>query len=312
MPTVSSRHPLWDRETAPAPDDLGERVVEALDHRPEGWRATILVDVITGRPQAIARLATPSYWPFVTALGVVLVTVATIAKLFLLVPVGALISVAALIAWLWPNRKELDLMRISTLPEEIGLPIFTTGSKSLGWLGLLFLMAVLGWSFGTLLYTYFYLRLYSTEWPQGNLPLPELVRPALLYAAIPLAAGACGAAWYFFRWGMKLGCVRLLAVGCILMSLFLAFHAHQLSQAGFTPQTNAYGSIFFVLSWGVDVLVLIGLGLAGTALVRTWREDQHWRIFLTLHMQMTAHYGYFAAAVAVVVYGTLYLSPYAI
>ena len=27
----------------------GESVVEALDHRPEGWRATLLVDVITGR-----------------------------------------------------------------------------------------------------------------------------------------------------------------------------------------------------------------------------------------------------------------------
>ena len=113
--------------------------------------------------------------PFVAALGVVLVTVATIAKLFLLIPVGVLISVAALVVWLWPDRKELELMRTSTLPAETGLPIFTTGTQSLGWLGLLFLMAVLGWCVGTLLYTYFYLRLYSTEWPQGNLPMPEPV-----------------------------------------------------------------------------------------------------------------------------------------
>jgi cytochrome c oxidase subunit I+III len=312
IPVVSGRHPLWD-ETAAAPrDEALERTVEALDHRPAGWRATLLVDVITGEPQAIARLATPSYMPFVAALGVVLVTVATIAKSFLLIPVGVLISVAALIAWLWPSRKELELMRTSTLPEETGLPIFTTGSNSLGWLGMLFLLAVLGWCFGTLLYSYFYLRLYSAEWPQGGLPMPGLLLPGMLYAAIPLAAGAFGWAWYAFRRGNKRHCMFALAAGCAVMGLFLALHVVHLGRVGFTPQTNAYGSIVFVLSWAVDVLVLIGLGLAGTALARAWQEVEHWRLYLALHMQMTAHYGYFAAATAAVVYGTLYLSPYGI
>src|SRR5690606_19108040 len=150
----------WD-ETLSQLDHPWENVVQALDHRPESWRATLLVDVITGEPQAIARLATPSYMPFLTALGIVLVTVATIAKLFLLIPVGVLISLVALMTWHWPSRAELEQMRTSTLPEETGLPIFTTGSKSLGWLGLLLVTIVLGWCFGTLLYTYFYLRLYS-------------------------------------------------------------------------------------------------------------------------------------------------------
>lgn len=312
IPVVAGRHPLWD-ETATAPrDETAERAAEALDHRPTGWRATLLVDTITGQPQAIARLATPSYLPFVAALGVVLVTVATIAKLFLLVPVGVLVSGAALIAWLWPDRRELELMRTSTLPDETGLPIFTTGSKSLGWLGLVFLMAVLGWSFGTLLYSYFYLRLYSAEWPQGGLPLPGLLLSGGLFAIIGLAAGACGGAWYAFRRGHKRLCMIGLAAGSALLALFLLLHLYHLGQQGFTPQTNAYGSIFFVLSWAMDGLALIGLGLAGTALVRAWQEVGHWRLYLALHVQMTAHYGYFAAAVAVVVYATLYLSPYAI
>jgi cytochrome c oxidase subunit I+III len=310
LPTVSSRHPLWEKEAAPSPGDMEQRAVEALDHRPVGWRATLLVDVITGEPQAIARLATPSYLPFVTSLGIVLVTVATIAKLFLLIPVGVLISAAALVAWLWPSRKEQELMRRSTLPEETGLPIFTTGSQSLGWLGLLFLLLVLGWCFGTLFYTYYYLRLYSAQWPQGSLPLPELLRPALIYAAILAAAAGLAWAWYAFRQGDKLRCQLGLGAGCGLMALFLVLHLYHLSLAGFTPRTNAYGSIFFVLNWSVDVLVLVGLGLAGTALVRAWPKDRHWRLFLELHVQMAAHYCYFAAAVSVLVYGTLYLSPY--
>jgi cytochrome c oxidase subunit I+III len=310
IPTVSSRHPLWEDGPAPPADDFNRRVVEALDHRPEQWRATILVDVITGEPQAIARLATPSYMPFVAALGVVLVTVVTIAKLFLLIPVGFLVSAAALVAWLWPDRKELELMRTSTLPQETGLPIFTTGSKSLGWLGLLFAMLVLAWSFGTLLYSYFYLRLYSTEWPQQDLPLPELLLPGLTYALLPLAAGAFGGAWWTFRREQQRRCLLGLVAGNALLVLFLVLHAIHLGRMEFSPQTNAYGSIFFVLNWAMDLLVLIGLGVAGTALIRAWREDEHWQLFQALHVQMAAHYAYFAAAVAAAVYGAIYLSPH--
>jgi len=313
LPTVASRHPLWEDEAAPpARDERGERAVEAMDHRPVDWRATILVDVITGEPQAIARLATPSYLPFVTALGIVLVTVATIAKLFLLIPVGVVISVAALIAWLWPNRRELERMRTSTLPEETGLPIFTTGSRSLGWLGLLFLMGVIGWCFGTLLYTYFYLRLYSPAWPQGDLPLPHLLLPGINYVLIPLAAAAFGGAWFACRHGLRTICQFGLLAGCALLLLFLGLHCCHLASLEFTPQTNAYGSIFFVLSWAVVVLVLVGLGLGATALARLRREGAHWQLFLTLHVQMTAHYGYFAAVVAGVTYAVLHLSPYVI
>jgi cytochrome c oxidase subunit I+III len=311
MPVVSCRHPLWSDPVA-ARQGGAQRTVELLDHRPAGWRATLLVDVITGQPQAIARLATPSYMPFIAAVGVVLVTVATIAKLFLLVPVGALVSVAALMAWLWPNRRELERMRTSTLPRETGLPIFTTGSKSLGWLGMLFLMAVLGWSLGTLIYAYFHLRLFSAEWPQDGLPLPELLRPGMLHALIPLAAGACGGAWRALRSGNKLGCMLGWGAGCLLLLLFLGIHVSDFAHAEFSPQLNAYASIFFVLAWAVDMLALIGLGLAATALARAWRETEHWQLFLQLHAQMTAHYGYFAAAMAVVVYGVLHVSPHLI
>jgi len=312
IPTVASRHPLWEAGTTSAADDDAVRIVKLMDHRPVGWRATILVDVITGKPQAIARLATPSYMPLVAALGVVLATVATIAKVFSLVAVGMLITIAALIVWLWPNRKELELMRTSTLPEETKLPIFTTGSRSLGWLGLLFLMAVLGWCFGTLLYTYFYLRLYSVEWPQGNLPSPELVRSGFVHAAVPLAAGALGAAWLALRRGRKGLCLIGLAAGAVLLCLFLGLHMLQLGRATFTPQTNAYGSIFFVLSWVLELVTMIAIGFSVTALIRLWQEVEHWQTYLTLHLQMTVHFGYFTAAATAVVYAALYLSPYVI
>jgi heme/copper-type cytochrome/quinol oxidase subunit 3 len=200
-------------------------------------------------------------------------------------------------------------MRCSTLPASTGLPIFTTGSQSLGWLGILFLMGVLGWCVGTLLYTYFYLRLYSEQWPQGGLPRPDPLVGVALYSAIPLSAVAVAAARHAHRSAFRHRCMLGLAAGIALMAAFLLFHSHHLGALSFAPQTNAYGSIFFVLSWAMDLLVLIGIGVAGTALLRVWLETDHWQLYLALPIQMAAHYAYFAAAVAAVVCATLYLSP---
>jgi cytochrome c oxidase subunit I+III len=310
IPTVTSRHPRWEKDANASGTSHHRDIVETLDHRPDGWRATLFVDAITGQPQAIARLATPSYMPFVAALGIVLLTVATIAKLFLLIPVGLLISVAAVIRWLWPDRAELERMRTSILPAETGLPIFTLGSQSLGWMGLLFLIAVLAWCFATLLYTYFYLRLYSETWPQSDLPLPELVAPALHHVVTLIAGLAGGAAWFRFRRGHRRQAIAGLATASVLQFAFLVLHFREQAALPFSPQTNAYGSVFYLMSWGFDVLAIIALGLTATGAIRLWNEREHWESFTALHTQMAAHFGYFVAVMAMIVYATLYVSPH--
>ena len=175
-------------------------------------------------------------------------------------------------------------MRTSTLPAETGLPIFTTGSKSLGWLGLLFLMAVLGWCVGTLLYTYFYLRLYSTDVAAGQFALAgtaragagvwrHSVRCRRLRCGLVCLAPRAASGQHDRSWPWHAFCRRLF--------LDAAFRI-MLNGLQFSPQTNAYGSVFYLLSWAVDVLVLIGLSLAAAALLRLWRETEHWRVFLKL------------------------------
>jgi cytochrome c oxidase subunit I+III len=308
MPVVTSRHPLW--ETDRVADPALTRLVELLDHRPTDWRATLLVDVVTGQPQAIARLATPSFMPLVAAVGVVIVTVATIAKSFLLVPAGFVVSIVALFIWLWPDRRELERMRTCDLPEKTGLPIFTLGTQSLGWLGMLFAMAVLGWCLGTLLYAYFYLRLYSTTWPQNELPLPALWPASLLFGLPAFAALTMAIAWRTFAAVDKRATLIGLAIACALQVGFVIGHFYDLNTLTFSPQTNAYGSVFYVMSWAYDLVLLIALALTASCAVRLWQETEHWQLYVRLHVQMATHFGYFAALMGALVFGTLYLSPY--
>jgi cytochrome c oxidase subunit I+III len=317
IPVVYSRHPLWDdanqrreSQSQGAAKVPPEELVEILDHRPPDWRATLLVDAITAEPLALVRLAGPSYAPLVAAVGIMLATVGTIVRSHLLVPLGVVVTVVAIIAWLWPDRQELEKMRTCSLVEETGLPILTTGKKSLGWLGMMFLIAVLGWALSTLIYSYFYLRLYSDEWPQESLPFPDRLMPGLGYFTLVAAAGVLAWAWHALQRGSRLTYRIGLVIGCALLTTFVGVHFYEYSQLPFAPDTNAYGSIFYMLSWGMDTTALVGLGIAGVAAIRAWRHDDHWQVLQALNAQMTAHYSYFAAVVSTIVYSTLYLSPY--
>jgi cytochrome c oxidase subunit 3 len=201
-------------------------------------------------------------------------------------------------------------MRESTLPEETGLPIVTYGTKSLGWLGMAFLLAVLAWVFLTLFYTYFYLRLYSPVWPQEGLPRPGVLLPAITFALLLVAGLVAGFGWRMFRregrWSFRFA----MASCCVLAVVFYALRLVEQFGLPFSWQTNAYGSIFFMLGWSLDAIVFIGLMLAGTALVRSLLITEDWPFFLGLHAQLAAHFWIFTAVIGVLVYGTLYVSPY--
>ena len=140
--------------------------------------------------------------------------------------------------------------------------------------------------------------------------MPEQFRPGLAYLALVMAAGALGWAWHAHQRGSRLGYRLGLTVGCALIITFVGMQMYGYSQLPFAPDTNAYGSIFYMLSWGMDTTALVGLGIAAMAAIRAWRRDDHWQVLQALHAQMAAHYSYFAAVVGIIVYCTLYLSPY--
>ncbi|MBW3599223.1 MAG: cytochrome c oxidase subunit 3 [Planctomycetes bacterium] len=175
---------------------------------------------------------------------------------------------------------------------------------------MLFFLVSLGTAFLTVFYAYYYIRLYSEEWPQGGLPLPEIWRPAAIYALLPIAAVVHYISEKEFgqekRNAFRFG---LWAV-CVLGVAFVVLQVYSLTQLEFTHRTNAYGSVFFTLSGVLDLTILTGLVFEASCLVRSWQVIDHWRMLLALHVQMNGMLWYFAAVVAVLAYATLYLSPH--
>ena len=114
IPTVATRHPLWEER-------LGEEVRSSIDHGmllDEG-KETIATTALDGVPDMILEMPEDSFAPLVLAVGTTVIFVGLLLKLWIVVGVGAVITIFALLAWLWPRRELREREPGPAAPREI-------------------------------------------------------------------------------------------------------------------------------------------------------------------------------------------------
>jgi cytochrome c oxidase subunit I+III len=308
-PLVTGRHPLWEgsAEEASAPVANAQ---ELLGAGPEAWRATLMTDAVRARPQWVQWLPGPNLAPLLAALGLLAVASGALAELWALALGGALFTVGAAIKWLWSADEEAEKLGAAELSVHLGFARPATGSRSLTWWSALSLVGILGMTVAILVFSYFYLRLFSAEWPQGGLPLPDLARGAGLYS--PLVAMALA------HWGAaaahRRGHLHLLRAG-LMASLLFAFAAaalliHQALTLPFSPSTNAYASAFHALTWALCGLASTVAGFNLAAQVRAWSRDPRWTHNLPGQLEAASLMVAAVLLMGVVIFATLYLTPH--
>ena len=202
------------------------------------------------------------------------------------------------------------MLRSSEVGRRAGLPIITTGTDSTAWWGAVCLLIILGTCLGAMLYAYFYIRLYSDQWPQGSIPAPDLAVPSVAFALLVLTSGSFWWANRSFRLGKPLAIQAGLTTTLVLGAIFLIVKSFLISQIGFSHQENAYASLFYLFSCYIWLQVLVGLVLLAAAQIRVWQAHQDREGFVKLHLRVTGLYWYFTVVAGAIVYATLYLSPY--
>lgn len=309
-PLVDSRHPEWTASAPRNEDDPARRAARALWAAPAEWRATLVTDAVLARPQAIHYLPGPSYQPLFAAVGLLVASIGVLTKFYLIGVAGLVFAAGSLLAWLWPDRREMQAIRSSDVGERAGLPIGGLGARSVGWCGMVCTLAVLGTVLGTLAYSYFYLRLYSAAWPQDNLPRPALAWPLSSYALLAISGGSFYWAMRHFWHGQERHVHLGLAGTWLLGVAFLGLQIYVASRQPFRLRTNAYASIFQTTSAFVGLLVLVGLALLLAAQIGVWRGRNDRVPLVGTQMQITALYWYFCVVAGVLVCLMLYVSPY--
>lgn len=271
LPIVRSRHPLWDQQDLFTGKERTVKLVEALGRWPTRWRAALTSSMVDAKPTEIFRVATPSIWPFFTAVGVITIFASEIFSLRWLVLSGTVLTIVSLLGWHWPNPIETTEEELA-FEREHGIAVHPNGSTAVARWGMYLMILILSVALATLLFSYFYLRLESDQWPPENIPLPNPFWPLLGLAAM-------GGAVALSRWaqaGIAQGRQGVLRAGlglaflCGAAAVGLLYYDFTLLP--FNQSLHAYGSLHFGLAGFLLLVTVVGLGQNLATQVWAWRN----------------------------------------
>ncbi|PZG24077.1 heme-copper oxidase subunit III [Micromonospora craterilacus] len=183
--------------------------------------------------------------------------------------------------------------------------------RSAGWWGMVMFVATEATLFACLIGSYFYLRFqHGGPWPPDGLTAPTLARPLLMTAV--LLPSSLPVVWAERgirrgqRWRLRTGLAVTLVLGVTFLILVATEYAEKLRE--FTITTNAYGSLFYVITGFHGFHVLVGLTMISWLLVASLRRGtfgahRHDRV------RNAAIYWHFVDVVWAAILFTIYLSP---
>ncbi|CAM2159048.1 cytochrome-c oxidase (plasmid) [Pararobbsia alpina] len=193
------------------------------------------------------------------------------------------------------------------LPESETLPVGSPGERSGGWWGCLTLIATEGALFGYLIVSYLYLAVQTTTpWPPEGLPklgLGSINTIILLLSSVFV--------WYGENCVRRSNARRsMLSVGIaiVLGAIFVAIQLREWANHPYGIRTHLYGSLYFTITGFHMAHVLIGLVVLAFLLL--WTALGYFDAGRNAALRIGGLYWHFVDVVWLLIYSTLYLSPY--
>lgn len=195
-------------------------------------------------------------------------------------------------------------MTTAAIPRN--LPVDPEGPSATGAWGMILLIATEAALFIYLLFSYFYLgSMARGAWPPSGTPELKLALPNTL-----ILLTSSGTMWWAesgIRAGkqgrLRIGLLVTLALGIV----FLAIQLVEYKGRPFSPQTGAYGSLFYTITGFHGAHVALGLLMllfvSWRALLGHFSGERH------LAVTNVSWYWHFVDLVWLAVFTSLYLSP---
>ena len=254
-------------------------------------------------------MATASRLPLVAAVGLSVIFAGELASIHAITIVGLIVLIGAIWLWLWPPAVEREFRLGDNGGTTVhNLPVYHTGSQAPGWWGMLLVLLTIAVGSACCIFSYFYFRAGTTNWPPAGIARPELTLPAIRTVVFALSAVP---AWWALRSIRRNHQVQLqvsLAVAAALGAVFVALLIAEIGQWDPNLQGSAYGSAFYLLQGIQLVLVLLGLLISFFTQAEAWMGYfNRWR---HLAVQNLTNYWIFAVVHWLIVSAVVYVSPY--
>ena len=309
IPIVYSREPLWDQARLDEGDPETVRLVHALEHSPTHYRATLITSLAEGIPEGVLRMAGASRLPLLASFGLAVVFAGELVSVHALAAIGLVVMITAIWLWIWPPAVERELrLGENGGPTIHGLPVYHTGTRAPAWWGMLLVLLTLAVGSACCIFSYFYIRAGTTDWPPAGIEPPDLTLPIMRTVLLAISVVPVWWALRSIRRDHQLQLQISLACSALLGGLFLALLVAEIGQWDPNLQGHAYGSAFYLLQ-GIQLVIVLG-GL----LISLFTQAQAWLGYFNrwrhLAVQNLANYWTFAVAHWLIVAAVLYGSPY--
>lgn len=308
FPIVSSRHPLWSADTLDESSKYGQLSL-AMAGQPQTWRGTLVTDATDANPQAIQFLPSPCYVPLWTAVATLAAAVGILMQAYILSAFAIVMLLICLIIWLYPDTDHLNQLAQSELTTTAGLPTIPTSTASVVWWATTGFNIIMGSAFAALIYSYFYIRLFSSQWPQDGVTHPPIWPSILGLVAIVFAV------WIARRLPHKpfLQEPKYQSAGAFAIALacgvYIGLQLWDWASCGFSPSQNAYASLFFVIT-ATGMLSAAIVGTFSTfAAIRLYSNQNIPQRSMQLHFEIISLLSVLALGIVVITFITVHLTP---
>jgi cytochrome c oxidase subunit I+III len=272
----------------------------------ENRRETLITSVLDAHPMQCQRVAGSTTITIISAALLGGVFVALTFELWIVALLSGIGTLAAILWWLWTGTGEIPEKRMKDVGLGLRLPLYASGSDSVGWWAMFITMVGDGTAFASLIFGYFY---YWTIHPDFTLGQPG---PGLRWPMIALAL-------FLAAWVAILGARRLNAGGwtngtrLALVAAFLLTLAA--SAAGFAgpwqqdmqPTAHVYPAIVWILVIWALAHAAVGIVMQLYCLARSLAGRLTQEHDMELHN--VALYWHFMAITAVITFVVIGLFP---
>jgi cytochrome c oxidase subunit I+III len=264
IPVVDDLEPLW-ADPALANDVAAGRYF--LPGTATGQRETLITSTNRAEPQYVQIMPGPSWWPLLAAVFTAGCFLLLTVKALLLSAVCGVLTIVALMRWVWTNDRHLDQKRVDA-GGGILLPTYVAGPQAHGWWAAVLLCIVLGMIFLMAMFGYLYLLGAQPQAWRIAAPRGALVPGLLLLGVAAGAAAAARPLMARLRRGSGASAVAMtISMACLAAAL--AVDVRDWQAAGLRGDASGQGaSVYAMLAWhGAIVAAVV---LSGVFYVLRW------------------------------------------
>ncbi len=158
--------------------------------------------------------------------------------------------------------------------------------------------------FGSLFWSYYYLRVYTSPWPPAGVEL-NTGYAVIMTVILVVSSGTIFSGLRAIERGSEKGLAAGIIATMLLGSAFLGMTVWEWLHESFLPWTHAYGSVFFTLTGFHALHVFGGVVLMSALLTRTLRHRYSSSGFIGV--EVGSLYWHFVDIVWLAVFSTLFI-----